>query len=109
MDKEYNWNKLFKIAGLAALTIVLIIPLQIVVFLMFPPPEDSLGFIELFHENWLLGLLSLDFLYYINNALLAIFYIGLFGSMKDTDFTYMLIALIIGLIGIASYYASTYK
>lgn len=58
MDKEYNWNKLYKIAGLAALVIVLIIPIQILIFSMFPPPEDSIGFITLFHDNWLLGLLS---------------------------------------------------
>jgi hypothetical protein len=107
MDKEYSWNKLYKIAGIAALVIVLIIPIQILIFSLFPPPEDSIGFIELFHDNWLLGLLSLDLLYYFNNALLALFYLGLYASMRKIDFTNMLIALIIGLIGIAVYYASS--
>jgi len=107
MTEEYNWNKLYKVAGLAALTIVLIIPIQIVIFSLFPPPEDSTGFIELFHDNWLLGLLSLDLLYYFNNALLVLFYLGLFASMRKIDFTSMLIALIIGLIGIAVYYTSS--
>ncbi|GAB1405946.1 hypothetical protein MASR1M74_31280 [Lentimicrobium sp.] len=107
MDKEYNWNKLYKIAGLSALMIVLIIPIQILIFSLFPPPDDSIGFITLFHDNWLLGLLSLDLLYYFNNALLALFYLGLFASMRKIDYTNMLIALIIGLIGIAVYYASS--
>ena len=107
MDNVYNWSKLYKVAGFAALAIVMIIPIQIVIFSMFPPPEDSIGFIELFHNNWLLGLLSLDFLYYFNNALLALFYLGLYGSMRKIDFTNMLVALIIGLIGIAIYYASS--
>ena len=107
MDKEYNLNKLYKIAGLAALMIVLIIPIQILIFSLFPPPEDSIGFIELFHDNWLLGLLSLDLLYYFNNALLALFYLGLYASMRKIDFSIMLIALIIGIIGIAVYYASS--
>lgn len=107
MDKVYNLNKLYKIAGLAALLIVLIIPIQILIFLLFPPPEDSIGFIALFHDNWLLGLLSLDLLYYFNNALLAFFYLGLYASMRKIDFTNMLVALIIGLIGIAVYYASS--
>ncbi len=107
MDKEYNWNKLYKVAGLAALMIVLIIPIQIVVFSVFPPPKDPTGFIELFHDNWVLGLLSLDFLYYINNTLLILFYLGLFAAMRKTDITSMLIALIIGLIGIAVYFTSS--
>ena len=107
MDNVYNWSKLYKVAGFAALAIVMIIPIQIVIFSMFPPPEDSIGFIELFHNNWLLGLLSLDFLYYFNNALLALFYIGLYGSMRKIDFANMLVALIMGLIGIAIYYASS--
>ncbi len=107
MDKEFNWNKLYKIAGVAALVVVMIIPIQVVIFSLFPPPEDSMGFIELFHDNWLLGLLSLDLLYYFNNAILTLFYVGLFVSMKKNDFTIMLIALIIGLIGITLYYASS--
>ncbi len=107
MDKEYNWNKLYKIAGHAALLIVFIIPIQILIFSLFPPPEDTIGFLTLFHDNWLLGLLSLDLLYYFNNALLALFYLGLYASMRKIDFTNMLIALLIGLIGIAVYYASS--
>lgn len=107
MEKEYNWNKLYRIAGLAALLIVLIIPFQVLIFSLFPPPEDSTGFIELFHENWLLGLLSLDLLYYFNNLFLVLFYLGLYASMRKVDFTNMLIALIIGLTGIAVYYASS--
>jgi len=106
MDGELDWKKIYKIAGVSAIAIVVIIPIQIIIFIIFPPPESSIGFIKLFHENWMLGLLSLDFLYYINNALLALVYLGLFAAMKEDDFSIMLIALIIGLIGIASYYAS---
>lgn len=107
MNKEYNWDKLYRIAGLAALVIVMIIPIQVLIFTVFPPPDDPIGFITLFHDNWLLGLLSLDLLYYFNNALLAVFYLGLYASMRKIDFTIMLIALIIGLLGIAIYYSSS--
>jgi len=107
MNNEYNWKKLYRIAGISALVIVLIIPVQVVVFSVFPPPEDSIGFIELFHDNWLLGLLSLDLLYYFNNAFLVVFYLGLFASMRKIDFSNMLIALVFGLIGIAIYYVSS--
>jgi hypothetical protein len=95
------------VGGIAALVILLIIPVQITVFALFPPPETTIGFFELFHENWILGLLSLDFLYYINNGLLVLVYLGLFTSLRNVDFATMLIAVIIGLTGIGVYYAST--
>lgn len=107
LNGEFNWDKLCKIGGIAALVIVSLIPIQIIIFTLFPPPETTIGFFKLFHENWLIGLLSLDLLYYINNGLLVLVYLGLFASLRKIDFTNMLIALIIGFIGIAVYYAST--
>lgn len=103
----YNWDKLCKIGGISALIIVLIIPIQIIIFTLYPPPETTIGFFELFRNNWVIGLLSLDFLYYINNGLLILVYLGLFASLRKIDFTNMLIAIIIGFIGIAIYYVST--
>ncbi len=107
MNTDFNWKKLYKVAGISALVIVLIIPVQVVIFSVFPPPEDSIGFIQLFHDNWLLGLLSLDLLYYFNNGFLVVFYLGLFASMRKVDFSGMLIALVLGFIGIAIYYVSS--
>lgn len=107
MDTAYNWDKLCKIGGITAFIVVLIIPIQVIVFAVYSPPVSTKGFIALFHENWVIGLLSLDFLYYINNTLLILVYLGLFASLRKTDFANMLIAVIIGLIGIASYFAST--
>jgi hypothetical protein len=102
-----NWNKLLKFGGVAAIIIVLLIPLQITIFAVFPPPADPLGFYELFHQHWLLGLLSLDLLYIINNIIIIFVYLGLFAALRKTNFALMLIALVVGLIGIAAYFAST--
>lgn len=105
-NRELNWNKLCRTGGIAAFTIVAIIPVQIIIFAMYPPPETAAGFIELFHNSWMLGLLSLDLLYYINNGLLALVYLGLFASLRYTDFSAMLTAVIIGMVGIGIYYVS---
>jgi len=101
-----NWNKLYKVGGIAALVIILIIPIQIIIFTAFPPPDTTIGFFELLHNSPFIGLLSLDLLYYINNALLILVYLGLFAALRKTDLTNMLIASIIGFIGIATYYVS---
>lgn len=102
-----NWNVLLKIGGIAAIIVVLLIPFQIVIFALFPPPADPLGFYELFCQNWFLGLLSLDLLYVINNVIIIFVYLGLFAALRKTNFVLMLIALVVGLIGITAYFSST--
>jgi len=100
-------KKLYKIAGIAAIMIVILIPVQIFIFWMYPPPSSPKDFFELFNENWILGLLSLDLLYILNNTLIIFVYLGLYAALKKTNLEYMTIALAIGFIGIASYYSST--
>jgi hypothetical protein len=103
----YEMKKLYKIAGIATIIIVILIPIQISLFGLYPPPDTPKGFFELYNENWILGLLSLDLLYIVNNTLIIFVYLGLFAALKRTNLEYMTIALVIGCIGIASYYSST--
>ncbi|MDD3489890.1 MAG: DUF4386 family protein [Paludibacter sp.] len=106
MYTERDAQHIMTAGAFAALTIVLIIPVQIVIFSMYPPPDSVEGFFNLFaHSKWL-GLLSLDLLYYINNALLALLYLALFVALRKVNYSAMLIALMLGLIGIAVYYCS---
>jgi len=102
-----DMKKLYKIAGIATVIIVIFIPIQIFIYGMYPPPDTPKGFFELFNENWLLGLLSLDLLYIVNNTLIIFIYLGLFAALKRTNLEYMTIAIVIGFIGIAAYYSST--
>jgi len=105
--KTEDWNKLFRLGGVMALIVVAIIPVQIVIFGLWPPPKDVLSFFELFQRNWFLGLLSLDLLYLVNNILLAFVYLALFAALRKTKAYPMFIALVLGFIGIAIYYSST--
>ena len=100
-------NKLCRLGGIMALIVVAIIPVQIFIFGLWPPPKEVLGFFELLHKNWFLGLLSLDLLYLVNNILLAFVYLALFAALRNTKAYAMFIALVLGFIGIAVYYSST--
>ncbi len=107
MKPPDNLKEFYKIGGIMAIIIVILIPIQMFIFVAWPPPDNALDFFDLFHKNWLLGLLSLDLLYILNNILLIFVYLGLYAALRRANQAYMLIALILGLIGIASYYAST--
>lgn len=103
---KVNFQPLYRIARFLALTMLIIIPLQIVIYVISPPPDTVKGFFELYHQNPFLGLLSLDFLYLFNNMIIIIVYLALFVVLYQEKPVTVLLALILGLIGIACYYPS---
>ncbi len=80
MDEAINrpYRAFFVLAHRLTLVMLAMIPLQIVVFVAAPPPATVEGFFALFQRQPFLGLLSLDLLYLINNAILIVIYLALF-------------------------------
>ena len=106
MEKIMNvdYRPLFKLTNFLIIIMLLIIPLQIIIFSLYPPPNTVEGFFELYKSNVFLGLLSLDFLYLINNTIMIILYLSLFVALyKDSPLT-VLIAFILGIVGLVCYY-----
>lgn len=103
---KINFQPLYRVAQFLTLTMLIIIPLQIVIYVIAPPPNTIKGFFELYQQNPFLGLLSLDFLYLFNNMIIVIIYLTLFVLLYQEKPVTVLLALILGLIGIACYYPS---
>ena len=99
-NSQGNWNKLFKIGGIAAFFSVLLIPVQIFIFISWPPPIEIVDWFSLFQESWLLGLLSLDLLYILNNTLILLVYLALYFALKQADETMMAIGFMLGIVGV---------
>ena len=107
MESTQNtWNLLYKVGGIAAICSVALIPIQIVIFTVWMPPTEVLDWFALFQENWLLGLLSLDFLYILNNSLILLLYLALYLRLKEANPSLMTIAFLVGVVGATVYYAS---
>jgi hypothetical protein len=64
-----TWKNLYRVACIAALTTGGLILLQMAVYVVSPPPGTVPEIFSLFGKNRLLGLLGLDLLYVIDNAL----------------------------------------
>lgn len=103
---DSRWKNLYKITGMTTVVMVAIIPIQILVYTIYPPPDTVLGFFTLFQKSWLLGLLSMDLLYILNNMLLGLIYLALYLALKRHGESLMTIALMLGLLGIAAYFPS---
>jgi hypothetical protein len=101
-----KWRHLYKIAGYGTIIMLIIIPIQIAVFTIFPIPTSIEGWFELLHTNMFTGLIHLDLLYIINNIIVAIIYLALYTSLKKKNEGLMVIALLLGILGIAAYLAS---
>ena len=103
---KINFQPLYRVAWYLALTMLILIPIQIIVYVIAPPPDTVKGFFELYQQNPFLGLLSLDFLYLFNNIIIVVIYLALFVLLYQERPVTVLLALILGLIGIACYYPS---
>jgi hypothetical protein len=108
MDQGFkiNFQPLYRIAHFLCIAMLILIPLQIVIYVISPPPETVKGFFELYQQSPFLGLLSLDFIYLFNNMIIVIIYLTLFVLLFREKPVTVLFALILGLIGIACYYPS---
>jgi hypothetical protein len=101
-----HWKGLYLSVSISSIVMFMLIIVQIIVYSLWSPPADAQGMYRLMRENWLLGILSMDFLYLIDCVLLAIIYLGVYMAVREWGESSMLIATTLGLLGIAAYFAS---
>ena len=101
---RFRW--LFLIARFSSLAMLTLIPVQIAIYVLFPPPDTVAGVFDLFVKNPLLGLQSLDLLYLVNNLILAVLYLALWVSLFWGKPSVASLALMFGVLGVACYIPS---
>jgi hypothetical protein len=107
MNLEFKANLTFvKITKWLTILMILIIPLQVIIFMIEPMPETALGWLELMRDKPILGLMHLDVLYIVNNTFLIFMYFTLYITLKKDKASLLNIALITGIIGAILYYTS---
>ena len=101
-----DFRRLYRVTQVLAGLMLMLIAAQILIFVVAPPPTTVVGFFELFYQKPFLGLLSMDFLYLINNAIVAVVYLALATLLFRERPVSVLLGLTFGLIGVACYYPS---
>ncbi len=97
---------LYRTGIIATTFMVVMIPVQIAFFLIWPHPTKIVDWFALFNENWIIGLISFDFLYMLSMIASIFLYIALFFALFDMKKALSLFGLIIGLIGLTIYFSS---
>jgi hypothetical protein len=103
----YAWQTLHKAGGVTALAVLVLIPIQMVVFFLWPPPSSVIGWFTLFQDNALVGLLDMDLLLIVDYLLLIGVFSALWASLRRANESLMAIAFILQLVATATYLAST--
>ena len=104
--EDSRWKGLFLAGGVAAFSMLVLMIAQIIVYIVWPPPTTVVGYFSLFQKSWLLGLLSLDLLYIVDSVLLILIYLAVYFVLRKAGESSMLIALVLGIVGVAAYFAS---
>ena len=102
INRESSWQWLYKLGGAAAFAAVLIIPITIIVYIAWPPPDTVIGHFEQFQSSWLVGLLGMDLLYLLTNIILIPTWLALYMALRRTNESFMTVALTLGLVGIVA-------
>lgn len=102
-----EWGTLYRVAGAVALVMAGFIPIQILVYVIWPPPQTVAGWYELFRENKLVGLLDMDLLLMADQLFVSLIIVALYAALWQTGRSLMTIAITLGLLGVAIYFAST--
>lgn len=103
---DSRWQWLYRLGGAAALITAIFIPLQVVIFIAWPPPTTAQGYFTVFQSNPLIGLLNLDLLLVIDQILGVVILVALYVVLRRTSEAWMAVALALGLIVAASFITS---
>jgi hypothetical protein len=105
---DSNWRPLYRVAATAALLSAVFIPLQVLVFMAWPPPLEGTvtDWFTLFRDNPLVGLLDLDLLLVADNVILVPIFLALYVLLRRDSESVMAIATALGFLGIVFFIAS---
>jgi len=103
---DSRWKNLYKIGGAAAVLSAIFIPIQVIVFIVFPLPGSVTGWFTLFQSNRLAGLIDLDLLLVADNVLLVPIFLALYAALRRTSQSVMAIGTALGLAGLVLFIAS---
>ncbi|MGB7385056.1 MAG: DUF4386 family protein [Rhodococcus sp. (in: high G+C Gram-positive bacteria)] len=102
-----QWRGLLVTGAWCAFASVVMIVVQIPIYVVWPPPETAEGFFELLLDNPVLGLVSLDVLYVVSNAVMYLVYLELAVVLWRVSRSAVVIAVAFCVVGIAAFMSSS--
>ena len=104
---EHRWGALYRIAGVSALLTGVLIPLQIVAFVVWPPPAgEVVPWFGVFQDSAIIGLISFDLAILLEEVLLVPIILAMYVLLRRSSESLMLIAAALWLLSVALFIGS---
>lgn len=100
------YRLLYRLGAWAALVTLALIPVQVAIFAVHPPPTTVPGHFAALHEHPLLGLANLDLLYLVTMLLVVLINVAIYGVLRRISPAWMLLALVLATLSSAIFFAS---
>jgi hypothetical protein len=96
------WSALYKLGSASALASVMLIPITIAVYFIWPPPATVVEHFRQIQESLFVGLLGMDLLYLFGNLLLIPTWLALYVALRRDNESWTAVAITVGLISFAA-------
>jgi len=108
MEIGYNASPAMssRVGGVAALVVALLTVMEVVFFIIYPPPITVIGWFELFQSSPIIGLLDFWGLELFMYAMFILVFLALYMALKRVNQWSMAVALSLALLGVAIFYAT---
>jgi hypothetical protein len=106
MAPDLRWKTLYRMGAAAAIGVLLLVPIQMLVYVTTPPPDTVAGWFALFDRSPVLGLLDMDLLLILDQVLIAVMLLAVCVALRRANPTWIAIALLFGVAAFAAYLAS---
>lgn len=97
---------LYRLGAIAAVVVLALIPAQMVVFFVSPPPQTVPELFALFQRSPLLGLLAMDLIYLTDILLMPLVLLAVGAALWRARPAWVGLALVIAFVSTATYFVS---
>ena len=106
LDNDAQLKAYLRILGFTSIGLFAIIPFQIAIFFISPPPTSAIQYFDLFQKNIFLGFLDLDLSLTVDNLLFIMIYLGLYFLLKERNKLLVTLGLIFSIVSVTLYIIS---
>ncbi|WP_375772532.1 hypothetical protein NR798_17130 [Archangium gephyra] len=103
---DATWKPLYRVGAAAAVAVLVLVPFQIAVYVIQPPPGTVLDWFTLFQTHAFIGLVDMDLLLIVDNVLLALMYLALYAALRGASPSLMTTAVALDLMAVTTYFGS---
>lgn len=98
---------LLRVGGFASIAVAFLTVIEIAFFTLYPQPSTVIEWFELFQDSPVIGLLDFWGLEVLMYVMFALVFLALYVVLRDVNKSGMAIAIVLALLGIAIFFATT--